>query len=48
MKLQKKLIDDYPETADVSVELRKKINDFSKNLPLIESLWAGEGTQFDQ
>lgn len=37
MKLQKKLIDDYPDTANVATELRKKITDFSKNLPLIES-----------
>jgi hypothetical protein len=36
-KLQKKLVDDYPETAEVAVELRKTINEFSKNLPLIES-----------
>lgn len=36
-KLQKKLSDDYPDTSEVAVELRKKITDFSKNLPLIEA-----------
>lgn len=35
--MQKKLADDYPETAEVAVELRKTINEFAKNLPLIES-----------
>ena len=36
-KIQKKLADDYPDTSEVAVELRKKITEFSKNLPLIES-----------
>lgn len=36
-KLQKKLADDYPDTSEVAVELRKKITEFSKNLPLIEA-----------
>jgi len=39
-KLQKKLADDYPETAEVAAELRKTINEFAKNLPLIESFTA--------
>jgi len=33
--LGKKLIEDYPETADVTVELREELNSFSRNLPLI-------------
>jgi len=31
------LADDYPDTSEVAVELRKKITEFSKNLPLIEA-----------
>ena len=33
--LGKKLIEDYPETAEVTVELREELNLFSRNLPLI-------------
>jgi dynein heavy chain len=35
-QLNKKLSDDYPETADAAVELRGTIDVFSKNLPLIK------------
>ena len=34
-QLTKKLDEDYPDTADVSKELKRRIDDFSKNLPLI-------------
>jgi dynein heavy chain len=33
--LSRKLTEDYPDTAAVAQELRKRIDEFSKNLPLI-------------
>ena len=36
MQLYKKLNEDYPETSEVCQELRKNIESFSKNLPLIK------------
>lgn len=36
MQLYKKLIEDYPETADVATALKEKIGVFAKNLPLIK------------
>jgi hypothetical protein len=35
MQLYKKLNEDYPETAEVCTELKAKVIDFQKNLPLI-------------
>jgi len=37
MQLYKKLIEDYPDTAEVAQDLRGTIEAFSKNLPLIKS-----------
>lgn len=34
-QLSRKLTEDYPDTAAVAQELRKRIDEFSKNLPLI-------------
>ena len=36
MQLYKKLNEDYPETAEVCTELKGKVIDFQKNLPLIQ------------
>ena len=36
MQLYKKLNEDYPETSEVCLDLRKRIEAFSKNLPLIK------------
>ena len=38
MILYKKFLDDYPETADVAMELKKEIEDFMEHLPLIKCL----------
>ena len=35
-KLQKLLNEDFPDTAEVAIQLREKINEFKKNLPLIK------------
>jgi hypothetical protein len=36
LQLYKKLIEDYPETAEVATALKEKIGIFAKNLPLIK------------
>jgi dynein heavy chain len=46
-KLNKNLSEDYPDTAEVCVQLRAKIQEFSKNLPLIECFTADAITDED-
>ena len=47
MQLYKKLIEDYPETAEISLELKKNVDDFSKNLPLIKAFTSEAITDED-
>lgn len=36
MQLNKKLDEDFPATAEVARELKKQVDEFAKNLPLIK------------
>jgi len=47
MQLNKKLNEDYPETAEVSVEVRGRLNTFSENLPLIKCITSDAITDED-
>jgi len=47
MQLYKKLIEDYPETAEVAQELKSNVDAFSKNLPLIKAFTSDAITDED-
>lgn len=47
MQLYKKLIEDYPETAEVAQELKANVDQFSKNLPLIKAFTSDAITDED-
>jgi len=46
-QLNKKLAEDYPETAEVSVEVRSRLTTFSEHLPIIKCITSDAITDED-
>ena len=46
-QLNKKLNEDYPETAEVAIEVRNRLTDFSQHLPLIKCITSDAITDED-
>ena len=46
-QLNKKLAEDYPETAEVAIEVRQRLTAFSEHLPLIKCITSDAITDED-